>query len=540
MIHALQKPRFHGLIALRPVKMPSHSADSPNAILVGEQPLTIDQMVAVAMRRTPVRMSTCRAFVDRIANSQNLLRRALDSNTPIYGVTTGFGSACGQRISANQTLELGENLLRYHRCGSGAPMAEQHVRGAMLCRLLCFSLGYSGVSSELLDQIAAFLNFGITPVVPSQGSVGASGDLTPMAYVASALAGEGDVHFRGEIMTATAALQSVELKAHRYRAKEPIAMLNGTPIMTGVAIAVVDRARNVLGAAIEGTALAVHALTGHQHHLDPVLFEAKPFVGQAAAAARLRALLAATSAPAESEAPEALQDPYSLRCAPHVLGVLGDALEWVTRWVQIEANGASDNPLIDPVSGNVLMGGNFYGGHIAFAMDALKAALSSVADLCDRQVALLVDPRLSRGLPAGLVAPSAEALGPRHGFKGLQITMSALTAESLHASMPAAVFSRSTESHNQDKVSLGTIAARDALRVCDMVERVVAIHLMAGAQACEIRGSVHLRPELHRVLLAVRRFSASLTADRALDQDHQALAVALSRGELFEGRAHAQ
>jgi histidine ammonia-lyase len=274
----------------------------------------------------------------------------------------------------------------------------------------------------------------------------------------------------------------------------------------------------------------MHGLLAHEHHLDAVLFEAKPFPGQADVAEALRRYLASDGDASECEAPEALQDPYSLRCAPHVLGVLGDALGWAQRWVEIEANGVSDNPLFHPVTGCPLMGGNFYGGHLAFAMDSLKAAAASVADLCDRQVALLVDARYSRGLPSSLTGGAAGTL--QHGYKGLQITASALTAEALSATMPVSSFSRSTESHNQDKVSMGTIAARDALRVCELVERVVAITLMVGTQACDLRGTVAIRSRLARVAAAVRRLHPSLTEDRPLDDELSAVSDALASGSL--------
>jgi len=303
-------------------------------------------------------------------------------------------------------------------------------------------------------------------------------------------------------------------------------MINGTPVMTGVGIVVVDRCRKILRAATAATALVMHGLLAHVRHLDSVLFQVKPFPGQAGVAEALRRYLACETDAGECEAPEALQDPYSLRCAPHVLGVLADALGWAERWVEIEANGVSDNPLFDPATGRALMGGNFYGGHLAFAMDSLKATAASVADLCDRQVALLVDARYSRGLPSSLIRGAAL----QHGYKGLQITASALTAEALSATMPVSSFSRSTESHNQDKVSMGTIAARDALRVCELVERVVAIALMVGTQACELRGTVGVRADLARVAAAVRRLHPSLTEDRPLDSELSAVSGAVASG----------
>ena len=356
-----------------------------------------------------------------------------------------------------------------------------------------------------------------------------------MSYVAAALVGQRDVFYRGERMPARRALELAGLPPFEFGVKEPIAMLNGTPIMTGVAVVVADQCRRIVAAATRATAMSVHAMAGHEHHLHPVLFKAKPFPGQAAVAADLRALLRSQGDVHESEVPESLQDPYSLRCAPHVIGVLVDALAWVERWIEIEAGSATDNPLFDPVSGRPLMGGNFYGGHIAFAMDAAKAAVASVADLCDRQGALLVDPRFNRGLPGQLAIPTPppeDGLTPRHAFKGMQITMSALTAEALQASMPVASFSRSTESHNQDKVSMGTIAAREALRVCELVGHALAVHLLIAAQACELRGGVAGRPGVAAQVSAIRKLSAAVVEDRPLDADVEAVFGAIATGSL--------
>jgi histidine ammonia-lyase len=504
----------------------------PEPVVVGPDPLEIDALIRVAVHGAQVRLSEDVAWLGRMVAGEQRLARAVVDQTPIYAVTTGFGSNCGTRITAESIAALGANLLRFHGCGTGPALSVPAVRAAMLCRIACLGRGYSGVRVALLRRLVEFLNRGITPVVPAQGSVGASGDLTPMSYVAAALAGEREVFYQGQRMPAAQALAAVGLAPFEFAVKEPIAMLNGTPIMTGVAILVVDQCRRILAAATRATAMAVHALAGHAHHLHPALFEAKPFPGQKAVAAQLRALLRSQGAVAESEVPESLQDPYSLRCAPHVLGVLADALVWVERWVEIEAGSATDNPLFDPESGRPLMGGNFYGGHIAFAMDAIKAAVASVADLCDRQAALLVDPRFSRGLPAHLAGPTHDASAPGHGFKGMQITLSALTAEALQASMPAASFSRSTESHNQDKVSMGTIAAREALRVCDLVGRAVSVHLLAVAQACELRGGLAARSKVAAAVQAVRALSPAVVEDRCLDGDIEAVARAVTEGSL--------
>jgi len=506
-----------------------------DAIVIGDAPLSLTQLCAVVFDRARVRLSESRAFEQRLRRSREALDRALEQGVPVYGVTTGFGESCGNRVDPERTRTLGENLIRYHGCGLGAPLSETEARAATLCRLVGLSLGFSGVSRGLLQALIDLLNHGIAPVIPSQGSVGASGDLTPLSYLAACLAGQREAYHRGQRKPSAAALEAEGLVPYRFGPKEPLALINGTSVMTGIAIVAVTRAERLLDAATRATALTVHGLAGHAHHFDPVIFEAKPHPGQARVASELRRLLSGQAAAPECADPDWLQDPYSVRCAPHVLGVLADALGWVESWVVVEANSANDNPLLDPDSQRVLTGGNFFGGHVAFAMDGLKAALASVADVLDRQLALLVDERFSRGLPADLVTAAEPAL--HHGFKGLQITASALTAEALKETMPAAAFSRSTESHNQDKVSLGTIAARDAIRVGTLVAGVVAVHLLAATQAAEIRGRLETRPALAAGAARVRRVSEPLEADRPMDQDVERMTEAILDGRLF-GRDH--
>jgi histidine ammonia-lyase len=386
-----------------------------------------------------------------------------------------------------------------------------------------------------LQQMADFLNHGITPIVPCEGSVGASGDLTPMSYIGACLAGEREVFYKEERMPTAKAMKKAGLKPHKYLPKEPLSMVNGTTTMTGIAAISVERAWHILQAAVYATALSVHALKGNAHHYHPVISEAKPFPGQAYVAAQIAKLLQAkvSSKQLEDDALETLQDPYSLRCAPQVVGVLYDSLNWIKKWVEIEANSSNDNPIFDPATGKVLMGGNFYGGHIAFAMDGLKAALASVADMCDRQIMLLVDPHVNRGLPGDLVRIMGKDMGLRHGFKAMSLSSSALAAEALKGTMPAASFSRSTESHNQDKVSMGTIAARDAERICTLTERVLSIHLLAAAQACDIRNNIQVRPLLASVQEKIRFVSAAVLEDRPLDKDIENMCNAIRYSDFF-------
>jgi histidine ammonia-lyase len=509
------------------------------ALIIDGSYVSFEEMIAVAKDGLPVSISQSPAFVKRMAVTEKALMVSMQKGIAVYGVNTGYGKSCGNRISMKTAMKNSVNIFRFHGCGTGEPIGIEETRAAMLTRIICLARGYSGVSVALLQQMADFLNAGITPVVPCEGSVGASGDLTPMSYIGAALAGERDVFYEDDIMSAAKALKKAGLKPYVYQPKEPLSMVNGTTTMSGIAALAVERAQRILHAAIYATALSVHAMKGNAHHYHPVIAEAKPFPGQASVAKKIAHLLLSrvSARQLEDDALETLQDPYSLRCAPQVLGVLHDALTWIKKWVEIEANSSNDNPIFDPATGQVLMGGNFYGGHIAFAMDGLKAALASAADMCDRQVALLVHPGLNRGLPGDLVSVNGNPDALHHGFKAMSIASSALTAEALKATMPAASFSRSTESHNQDKVSMGTIAARDAERICTLTERVIAIHLLAAAQACDIRQNIAVRPLLAKTLQNIRQVSDPVIEDRPLDEDIARMCIVIRYTDFFRGKS---
>ena len=506
------------------------------ALVVDQEPLALEQIIDVAKGNALITISQDKSFQDHLRKSQTVLFDAMKNGVPVYGVTTGFGKCCGKRMVADVARENGLNLIRFHGCGTGTPIDPVQVRAAMVTRILCFARGYSGVSIGLLEAMAAFLNHDIVPVIPSEGSVGASGDLTPMSYVGAALMGEREVFFQGERMPAGTAIAKAGLVPYRFEPKEPLAIMNGTAVMTGMAVMVAERAERILNAAVYATAMSIHGLMGNAHHYHPAISKAKPHPGQALVADRLRELLVSEkeASALESNALETLQDPYSIRCTPQVAGVLHDTLQWAREWIEIEANSANDNPLFDPETNQVVMGGNFYGGHIASSMDSLKAALASIADMSDRQVAVLVDANVNRGLPSDLVQLTGDERLFNHGFKAMSISSSALAAEALKLTMPAASFSRSTESHNQDKVSMGTIAARDAERICRLVERTVAIHLLAAVQACEIRGGISARPRLERTVRQIREIAPSLLADRPMDRDIEAVVAAISGSDLFE------
>ena len=451
-------------------------------IVFGEQRLGIADICAVS-RGAQSRLSTAHEFRQRIDSGARILNDLITTGHPIYGVNTGYGDSCNVTIPAHMLHELPAHLIHYHGCGLGKYFDEPSAIAIVATRLVSLAKGYSGVHFDVLTQLHALLEHHIIPRIPEEGSVGASGDLTPLSYVAATLMGERDVYFNGKVCPAETALSHVGLQPLTFRPKEGLALMNGTSVMTALACLAWERAEYLVQLASRITAMSSLAMDGNRGHFDPNLFAAKPHTGSQQVAAWIYEDLHG----GQTNKSASVQDRYSIRCAPHVIGVLNDALSWMKRDIENELNSANDNPIIDPDTGIIYHGGHFYGGHIAFVADSLKTLIANIADLLDRQLAQLVDIRFSNGLPRNLSGATGERAFLNHGFKAVQIAVSAWTAEALKLTMPASVFSRSTESHNQDKVSMGTIATRDAMRVLELTEQVAAACLSAVTQALEIR-----------------------------------------------------
>jgi histidine ammonia-lyase len=489
----------------------------PN-VLVGESPLSIEDVVAVAENRARVALSGSDSFTARIEAGASHLERLLAAGGTVYGVNTGYGDSCTVPIPPDLVAELPLHLTRYHGCGLGEYLPAEASRAVLVARLVSLAQGYSGVRPVLLEQLAALINHDVLPRIPAEGSVGASGDLTPLSYVAAALIGEREVLFEDRVRPAADVLAELGLVPLTLAPKEGLALMNGTAVMTGLACLAYTRAEYLTRLCSRITALASIAMRGNPGHFDPRLFAVKRHAGQIESARWIWEDLGA----AETGESVRLQDRYSIRCAPHVIGVARDALSWIRRDLENELNSANDNPLIDGQEAWILHGGHFYGGHIAFAMDALKTAVANLADLMDRQLALLVDSRYNHGLPQNLSGTRGPRAAINHGFKAVQIGASAWTAEALKLTMPASVFSRSTECHNQDKVSMGTIAARDCLRVLELTEQVAAAVVMATTQGVELRfrdEAPALTAPCAEFCQAVRRNVAFLDEDRPLEND---------------------
>ncbi len=483
--------------------------DQPSTLRIGGDPLSIEHLLGAARGELHVELERDAKFRERLEAGRRALDAALAAGRPVYGVTTGVGASVTTQVPDEERKLMALNLLRFHGCGTGRLLDEEAAAAVVVARLVSLARGYSAVRPLVLERMCALLERRILPCIPEEGSVGASGDLTPLSYLAALLVGEREALVAGKVVPAHEALAAAGLAPLVLEPKESLALMNGTSVMTALACLAFERASRLARLACAVSALASHAVLGNPAHFAPEIFELKPHRGTRRAAAWIREDLAGGAA----REPARLQDRYSIRCAPHVVGVLLDVLDFAREWLEIEINGVDDNPIVDPESGAIHHGGNFYGGHVAFVMDGLKAATASVADLLDRQLLLLCAPETSGGLPANLIHGAAH-----HGFKAMQISTSALAAEALKLTLPAASFSRSTESHNQDKVSMGTLAARDALRVVELSETVAAIGLLAACQGVELRGAP-VPPRLAVLLAALRAEVPAVTADRRQDLD---------------------
>jgi len=504
-----------------------HPADfktTQRAVQFDQGRLQIEDIADIANGKAQAILSTDPQFRAAIARGADFLDRLLREDGIIYGVTTGYGDSCTVVVPPELIDELPHHLFTYHGCGLGAYLTPAQTRAVMATRLASLSKGFSGVSVELLEQIARLLDAGLLPLIPSEGSVGASGDLTPLSYLAAVLCGEREVWRDGVQVPAEQALREAGIAPLRLRPKEGLAIMNGTAVMTALACLAYDRAAYLTKLTTRITAMASFALDGNAHHFDETLFSVKPHAGMQQVASWLRQDLQCEQTERNGKR---LQDRYSIRCAPHVIGVLADALPFFRQSIENELNSANDNPIIDAEGERVLHGGHFYGGHIAFAMDGMKTAVANLADLLDRQMALLVDSRYNHGLPPNLSGAEGPRAAINHGLKALQISASAWTAEALKLTMPASVFSRSTECHNQDKVSMGTIAARDCLRVLELTEQVVAALLIAVHQGvylrCRVNPAVAPDAPLQQMMAALGVDVTVIVEDRRLEPDLRVL-----------------
>jgi phenylalanine ammonia-lyase len=492
-------------------------------VVLGERSLTIEDVVRVAREHAEIRV-TAEART-RIANGRARLDELLARGERIYGVNTGVGGNVGISLAPEQMELLQHNLVRHLSCATGAPLPSDVVRAATLLRVATFLSGASAVRNELVDALSGLLNRGVTPVVPRYGSVGASGDLMPSAYIGRVLVGMGEAEFQGRRLPAIEALEAAGLRPMRFAPKESLALMNGTTVMTAVAALVWVDAFRVLRALLGAVALSIEAMQAPDMPFHPWVHELKGHPGQIAVAAHLRQLLEGST----YTQPSSGQTCYSLRCAPQGLGQVWEALEDSRAVIEREINSANDNPLIHPETGAMYKAGNFYGGHIARLLDTWKIDFAAMANWGNALMALLVDDRFSAGLPANLTPEP----GVNCGFKGMQLSVTSLACAVRQMAGPSSIHSLPTEQHNQDVVSLGMHAAVTAMDALECVRNETAMLLLASTQAVDLRGGPSkLGRGCRRIYGEVRQVARFQDKDRPMEHEVAAVAAKISSGEM--------
>jgi histidine ammonia-lyase len=464
---------------------------------------------------------------ERIAAARAVIDGALAQGTAVYGVTTGFGQLASVQIPAADAAQLQVNLVRSHAVGAGPPLAADVVRGMLLLLGASLRRGHSGVRPEVVELLHALLEHDIVPVIPSKGSVGSSGDLAPLAHLALVLIGEGEATVAGERLAGAAALARAGLEPLELSAKEGLALINGTHLMAAAGGLAVREAARLVDAAVVATALSLEAFKGSTVPFDARLHALRPQPGQQAVAARLRALLAG-SAVVESHADcGRVQDPYTLRCAPQVLGAVSDAVAYVTGAIERELEAVTDNPLVFPDSGEVLSGGNFHGQPLSLPLDHLALAMCELAAFAERRIYALLSPGYAE-LPA--------FLSPRPGLSsGLMIAQyaaAALVNECQVLSHPAGAGSIPTSAGQEDFNSMGALAALKARTVVENAAHVVATELVCAVQGLEFHRPLRTTAALEQAVARVRSYVPRVEEDRSLADELATLAGALRSGEL--------
>jgi len=489
--------------------------------------LTVAEVWEVAVARAPVVLTdTARA---KMRAARELVERAAHgSSEHTYGVNTGFGRFVSRVIPEELTEELQLRLLRSHACGVGDLYPAEIVRAAMLLRANTLAKGNSGARIETVELLLACLERGVLPVVPSRGSVGASGDLAPLAHLALPLVGEGEATVDGERMTGLEALTRVGLEPIRLAAKEGLSLINGTQFMTAFAALGLVRARRLARTADLACAQSVEALQGSRTSFLPQIHALRPLRGQGDSAANLLRLLEGSAIIEAHRWCDKVQDAYSLRCAPQVHGASRDLLDYVDYTVSVEVNAATDNPLVLVDDDALVSNGNFHGQPLAFALDALAMAVAELASISERRVERLVNPNLSDGLPAFLTTDG----GLNSGFMIPQYVAASLVSENKVLCHPASVDSIPTSAGQEDHVSMGNAAGLKAWQVLANCESAVAIELLAGAQAVEFHAPLEPGAGVRATRAAVRELSPRLRDDRSLARDIEAVATAIRDGSL--------
>jgi histidine ammonia-lyase len=499
-----------------------------HAIAITGETLTHDDVWAVACDRVPAELSDEARAKIRAAREVVDEAAARSEGEHTYGINTGFGRFVERTIPPELSQELQLRLLRSHACGVGDPYPDEVVRAAMLLRANALAKGTSGASVETVELLVECLNRGVLPLVPSRGSVGASGDLAPLAHLALPLVGEGVASVDGERLDGAAALERVGLEPVRLRAKEGLSLINGTQFMSAIGALAVVRARRLAAAADIACALSLEALQGSRVAFRPEIQALRPLPGQAAAAANVLRLVEGSAIIEAHRWCDKVQDAYSLRCAPQVHGASRDLIAYADATVAVELNAATDNPIVLVETRELVSNGNFHGQPLAFALDGLAIAIAELASISERRVERMTNPSLSDGLPAFLTPDG----GLNSGFMIPQYVAASLVSENKVLAHPASVDSIPTSAGQEDHVSMGNASALTCWQVLANSEGALAIELLAAAQGVEFLAPLEPGAGTRAAHDAVRALSAQLVEDRPLSEDIERVAGAVRSGEL--------
>jgi histidine ammonia-lyase len=496
-------------------------------ILLGFDNMTVENLVAIAREGAGVRLT--KASEKRIIKTRKLIEKLVEEEKAIYGVTTGFGALSDVTIPKKDSGQLQTNILMSHSAGVGTPLEEEIVRATMALRIKDLARGHSGIRLETVLQLIRLLNASIYPVVPEKGSVGASGDLVPLAHLSLVLLGMGEAFYEGKRLPGKEALKICGMEPIRLEAAEGLALVNGTQVMTAIGgLAVYDSLR--LSKMIDiSAAMSLEVLMGSKTEFDPRIHQLRPHPGQAVAANNMDRITKNSEIITSHKDCGRIQDAYTLRCSPQVHGASKDVIEYALNVVKIEMNSSTGNPLIFPETQEFLLGGNFHGQPVALAMDFLCMAIAELANISERRIERLVNPKLS-GLPAFLVSDG----GLNSGFMLAQYTAASLVSENKVLCHPACVDSIPTSANKEDHVSMGTISARKCREIIKNTEYVIAIELLCGAQAMDLFTNMKPGDGTLAAYNVIRGTVSHLDNDRVLSKDIEAVKSLMRSGKIIE------
>jgi histidine ammonia-lyase len=494
------------------------------------QKLTLAEIATVALGDAPVKVSS--SARPGVIASRRVVEDIVARDDIVYGVSTGFGKLSDVRIPHDALAELQLNLVRSHACGIGNPLSETEARAMMLLRANVLALGFSGIRLEIIEMLCELLNHHVCPVIPEKGSVGASGDLAPLAHLALSLIGEGEAFFQGERMESREALRRAGLKPVELQAKEGLALLNGTQAMHAVGGLALLRAKRLIRVADVAGATSLEALKGTPAAFDLRLQDARPHPGQREVAKHLMSILEGSDIRRSHLMDDPrVQDAYSLRCMPQVHGAIRDALSHCENVLLIESGSATDNPLVFSENGDVISGGNFHGAPLALTFDYAAIALTDLMSISERRIERLINPDMNEGLPAFL----ARRPGMESGFMIAHVAAAALLNEAKVLAHPSSIDNVPTSGGKEDHVSMGMTGALKFRAIVDLAENLLAIELLASAEGLEHRRPLKAGIGVERAFTALRKIARPLTEDRSLSGDIARVAEAIRRGDFDSG-----